>query len=182
DLCGKRGALFRQSNGFGRVLPKRDAFLEYGRTCLESKFQSTGNGLEQLRDRIIGVGIVLFRRRRRRPRSVPSAVSIRHRQRYLDESNSVGVAVMDAHDQRTATVEALDQMELPQRSRVIEWRAHQLAHQGLQLRSACSTPKRDTLDMRRDIEILVGFPIGAHRSLNYPLAEAAEAKETLVEH
>ena len=86
---------------------------------------------------------------------------------------------MDAHDDCAAPVEALHEVELPQRPVRIERCAHQLAHQRLQLHLATSATERNRFDVGCDVEIGVGFPISSHRSLNDSLAKSREAKKTL---
>ena len=48
----------------------------------------------------------------------PAALAVRvgHRQHHLDQRDAVGVAVVDAHDDRAAAVVVLDEVELPQRA------------------------------------------------------------------
>ena len=54
----------------------------------------------------------------------------------LDQRDAVGVAVMDARDERAAAVVIVDEMKLP-RARRIERRAGEAAHERLQFPRPC---------------------------------------------
>ena len=83
---------------------------------------------------------------------------------------------MHARDQRAAAFVVVDQVELPERVRVIERRGRELAGTRLQRGAgALPLPAHELLvhDMAVDVEVGVVDPARAHRVLHRLLAEAA---------
>ena len=75
-------------------------------------------------------------RRRRRgagDRSGRIRLGVGERQEHADHRHAVGIAVVDAKDHGAAALEALDEMELPERVVAVEVGARELRDQGLEL-------------------------------------------------
>jgi hypothetical protein len=111
----------------------------------------------------------------------PVRCRVGHRHQHAHERDTVGIAVMDACDQRAAPCKMLDQMELPQGPRTIERRCGKLAHERLQLASACVSGQRDALDVVTERETRDAFPVGDAEALHRTLAEPVELEEALAE-
>jgi hypothetical protein len=158
-------------------MPDGDAFFDQRRPGLSRKLKSTGERPHRFGERI--VGRALARWRRYRPRSSPGAIGVGQRQHHLDQRDTIGVAMMDAHDQCAAAVEAFDQVKPPQRPAGIERCASQRADEGLELRLSGAARQHDSLQVIREIELVVGLPVAACRGLQRALTKAPEAQKAV---
>ncbi len=134
-----------------------------------------GDRLQQLRERIVGSLAPIARVRgekRHRRRAVRRGVG--HRHHHPHERDAVRVAVMDAHDQRAAAREILDQVKLPQRPRRIERPAREPAHQRLQLLRSRAAGQRHRRGRGRRSRNPARFPSTRRRAAAPAAAGSAE--------
>ena len=107
--------------------------------------------------RIVGF-LALARLRRERHRGRAVGRRIRHREHDAHQRDAIGVAMVNAQDERAATLVVIDQVELPRRVRRIERRRGQAGDEVLQFAPAATAGKRRLHDVPLDIEMRVGFP------------------------
>ena len=104
-----------------------DALLDQRRPDLARGAHDARQRRQQLAQRVVGRVGALARLRRERHRRRAVGRRVRHRQHDAHQRDAVGVAVVDAHDERAAAVVVVDQVELPHRARGIERRASRAA-------------------------------------------------------
>ena len=78
-------------------------------------------------------------------------------------------------------LEALDEMELPERPVAVEVRAREFRDQGLEFRLARRRRQRARARVAVEVEVGVRFPVCAERVLARAAAEPREGEETLLE-
>ena len=168
-------AFLRQHRGQGRVAVHLHALLDH----LAAELHVALRRADAARD----VGAVLLQPGLRR--SLPLAGSRRgvgERQQHLHQRDAVGIAVVDARDQRRTAVVALDQVELPQRPAGIQRRGGELADEALQCALAarpgnavsCTCQSRS-----KSSSVCQNAPAARVDGL---LAEARGSQETLLDH
>ena len=163
------------------MLPELGSVVEQRRAELLCKAQRVGEGLHEITEHVVTVCRALgFRGSGERRRSAGG--DVRHRKEDLHERDAVGVAMVDADDDRAAAVVVLDDVELPQRPYGIERRGGESAYERLQLALAGSAGKRDMNDVMIEIEVVGGLPERGRRRLHGTLKEAAKAHEALGHH
>ena len=181
-FAGQRADLLGHRDRLLRVLPELRAVVEQRCAELAREAERFGEGLHEIGERIVTGGAALLLRRRRRERRRTTGSHVGHRQQYLHERDSVGIAVMDAHDHRAAAAVILDHVELPARPRRIERRRRKAADERLQLALAGRPRKRHVNHVVIEIEVGGGLPERAGRRFNGTLKETTEPDEPLGNH
>jgi hypothetical protein len=108
---------------------------------------------------------------------------IRQRQQDLHQGQAVGDAVMQYRHQRAAALIIVHTVEAPQRMRVIERLAHQIAHQPLKFRPAAGRRQAHLRQVIIQIETLVQLPTRQSQSqqrIPHPLPETIVDQQALV--
>jgi len=100
----------------------------------------------------------------------------------MHQRNAIGNAVVQAHQQRAALPIMLDVVHLPQRLGEIERRAHQVADKFLQRGLVARRRQRDTMNVRIEIKIMIGDPVGFVALLHHLMLETTKAIQPSVLH
>ena len=109
----------------------------------------------------------------------PSVSELEHHAR---ERDAVGDAVMHPDEDRGAGAEAVDQIDLPERTRAVEGLRQPVRHELLERRLVARRRQRHVVEVQVEVEVGV-LPVRAGQTLDGPLAEAVEAvDDPLAEH
>ena len=163
------------------MLPEVDAALDQRGADLERDTHRVGDGLHEIAERILLRRALLRLGGGRFEYGRAVRCHVGHRQQHLDERDAVGVAVVNANDDRAAAVVALDQVELPERPGRIERRPGEPRDERLELLLARGTRQRDVNQVMLDVEVVGRLPKGAGRRLHRPLAEAPEPEKPFLD-
>src|SRR5690606_38687107 len=110
----------------------------------------------------------------------------------MNQSNAIGIAVMQARDQRRAALVTLDKVELPERAVLVERAGRELADESLERALLRALPRRAApvaaarqrgeLHVPVDVEVGVVLPDRAGGTIDGLLPEARIGQEAFRDH
>ena len=151
QFAGDIAALFRQHAGQCRVAIHVHALFEHFRAEL-------GVALHRA-DAARDLGAILLQPGLAQIRALAGlAGGVGERQEHLHQGDAVGIAVVDARNQRRATVIFLDQMELPERLGLVERAGGERADEALQRLLVGATGQRGQSHVPVQVEVFIGLP------------------------